>query len=135
MGTEATIRAVIKAYHKQDLEGVASLVSEHVCYRINAHSECGPYHADCHSREAFFEAVAPIRADWDIKRYELGDLIVSGTRGAAQIDIEMASRHSDDVFVGRLALFLTVKDGQVSEIVEYHDTAAAGTLRRLVAAE
>lgn len=135
MDTEATIRAVVDAYHRQDLDAVSALISDRVCYRINSHPDCGPYHADCNSKDAFFDAVAKILEDWDVRSYQIGDLIVAGNRGAAQIDIEMASRHSDYVFRGRLALFLTVSKGLVTEIVEYHDTAAAGTLRRGVEAE
>ncbi|MEL7164128.1 MAG: nuclear transport factor 2 family protein [Pseudomonadota bacterium] len=129
MTTEETIRAAVAAYGAQDLERVSALVADDVCYRINAHRETGPYHADCQSRDAFFAAVGTILEDWDVQRYALGDLIVAGDRGAAQIDIEMASRHRDFVFRGRLALFLRVTDGQLSEIVEYHDTAAAGLSR------
>ncbi len=68
--------------------------------------------------------------DWDVSSYTLADLIMSENRGAAQIDIKMTSLHDPKhVYNGRLALFLTVEDGQVSELQEYHDTAAASTAR------
>ncbi len=129
MDTEATIRTIIEAYNAQDLDRVASLLAEDMTYRINAHPECGPYHANCDCKATFFEAVGEILADWQVRSYVLADLIVSGDRGAAQINVEMDSRHAQTSFKSQLALFMTVRDGLVSEIVEYHDTAAAGRSR------
>lgn len=129
MDTETTIRSAIEAYDAKDMDRVAELVSDNVCYRINSQAATGPYRADCHDKEAFFAAVGEILADWNIVHYRIADLIVSGNRGAAQIDLRIASLHIDHGFDARLALFLTVEDGQLSEIVEYHDTWAVSTAR------
>ena len=130
MDTETTIRAVVKAYDAKDMDKVASFLADSICYKINSSGHTGPYTADCRSKEAFFVAVQAILDDWDICSYKLADLIVSGNRGAAQIAVEMVSLHDPKhSYAGRLALFLTVENGQVSELHEYHDTAAAGTAR------
>lgn len=130
MDTETTIRKAVEAYHRQDVEAVAALLSEDLTYRINARPETGRYCADCGCKADFFAAIQPILEDWEVAAYTLGDLIVAGDRGAAQIDIEMKSRHREGhLFVGRLALFLKVSAGKITEIVEYHDTATAKTAR------
>jgi len=131
MSTEDTIRQAIDAYDRGDADTVAALLHADVCYTINSNADLGPYHADCHSKAEFFNAVSAIQADWSIDSYKLGDLIVSGNRGAAQIQIQMTSHHSGRTTQTRLALFMTVEGGKLTEIHEYHDTANVGTARQM----
>lgn len=127
MTTEETIRSAIDAYDRHDIDAVNALIHDDVTYMINAHD--GPYRANCASRDEFWEAVHEILSDWDIASYKMSNLIVSGDQGAAEIDIEMKSRHTGHHMPARLALFLRVKDGQLTEIREYHDTLAVSTSR------
>lgn len=129
MTTEETIRAAVEAYDRGNSDRVAELVSSDVCYTINSHPDLGPYRADCRTRAEFFDAVSKIQADWNIDSYKIDDLIVNGNRGAAQIALTITSKHTGRSMDTRLALFLTVKDGQLSAIHEYHDTANAATAR------
>ena len=130
MSTEDTIRQAIEAYDRGDAEAVATLLHEDICYTINSNPALGPYHADCHCKAEFFAAVGAIQADWDINSYKLDDLIVSGTRGAAQIRLQITSRHTARRLQTRLALFMTVEGGKLTEIHEYHDTANVSTARQ-----
>ncbi len=125
MTTEDIIRTVIEAYDRGDKDAVDALVDDHVTYRINSHD--GPYRADCCSREEFWDAVGEILADWEVTSYKLADLIVSETKGAAQIDVEMTSRHTGRSVGTGLALFLEVRNGKLVYIHEYHDTRVAST--------
>ena len=130
MDTESTVRRVIEAYDRQDADAVGALLSDELRYRINARPETGRYCATTEGKADFFAAIQPILDDWEVASYKLGDLIVSGERAAAQVDLTLRSRHrADHVFVGNLALFLTVVEGKITEIVEYHDTASAKTAR------
>lgn len=130
METETVIRSVVTAYSTGDFDAVSALLADDLRYRINADAATGPYHADCDCKADFFEAVQVILDEWNVVSYTLADLIVSGDRGAAQIAIEMKSRHrTDHIYEGRLALFFRIACGQVAELVEYHDTAAAGMAR------
>ena len=130
MSTEDTIRQAIDAYDRGDADTVAALLDEEICYTINSNPDLGPYHANCHRKSEFFEAVGAIQADWNIDSYKLADLIVSGNRGAAQIQVQITSRHSKRTLLTRLALFMTVDGGRITEIHEYHDTANASTARQ-----
>ena len=124
MTTEETIRAAVEAYDAGDQNTVDALIDDNVTYRINSHD--GPYRADCRSKDEFWEAVGAILADWDIQSYKIHDLIVSGNKGAAQIRIEMISRHTGRPVQTGLALFLEVANDRLTEIHEYHDTRAIG---------
>ena len=129
MTTESTVRQAVEAYDAGDLEQVAALIAEDVHYKINSVPDCGPYLADCHCKTDFFDAVGNIRADWEIDSYKIADMIVQGDRAAVQIAIEMTSKHTGTPRSNGLALFLTVRDGQLSEIIEYHDTKLVATAR------
>lgn len=130
MSTKDTIRQAIEAYDRGDADTVAALLHEDICYTINSDPALGPYHANCHSKAEFFEAVGAIQADWNVDSYKLGDLFVSGNRGAAQIQLQMTSRHSGRTLQSRLALFMTVEGGKLTEIHEYQETANTSTARQ-----
>lgn len=129
MTTESTIRSAVEAYDRGDFETVSSLLSDTVCYTINAHPDHGPYRADCHSKAAFFDAVGPILSDWRMDSYKITDLVTSGSRGAARIAVAATSNHTGRTLQSGLALFFTVEDGLITAIHEYHDTAAVATAR------
>lgn len=129
MTTEDIIRAAVEAYDRGDSAAVAGFLAQDLHYTINANPEIGPYFADTRSTDQFFDAVASIRADWSIDSYKIADLIVSGDRGAAQIAVTITSRHTGRKVDSRLALFMKVRDGQLTEIHEYHDTANQASSR------
>lgn len=124
MDTEATIRAAVEAYSTGDEAGLDALLSDDLRYTINAQPEIGPFCADCDCKAEFYEAVGRILKDWEIGHYRIIDLIVSGDRGAAQIAHTATCRATGRQMDARIALFLTVKGGKLTEIHEYHDTAA-----------
>ena len=129
MTTEEIVRRAVEAYDNGDAEAVARYLHTDIRYCIHADAEIGPYCADCRGPEAFWQAVGKIQADWVIDSYRLKDLIVAGDRAATQIDLETTSRHTGVSRKTELALFWTIKDEQVIELHEYHDTAAAAQAR------
>ena len=129
MTTEEVVRKAIEAYHNGDADAVSGFIHADIRYCIHADTETGPYHADCLGLEAFWQAVGKIQADWVIDSYQLADLIVNGDRAATQIDLAITSRHTGTPRKSELALFWTIKNGQVVELHEYHDTAAAARSR------
>jgi uncharacterized protein len=135
MDTEATIRSAIEAYDAGDMERVDQFIADDVRYWINAQPDLGPYRADCHNKQEFFDVVKIIRDDWDILHFRIVDLIVAGDRGAVQIDIRVKSRHNTLAFDAHTALFLTVRNGQLCKISEYPDNKVVGMARDVIAAE
>lgn len=129
MTTEEVVRKAIQSYKSGDAEAVSSLLHGDIRYCIHANPETGPYCADCCGKNAFWETIARIQADWSIDDYRLTDIIVSDDRAATQISVKITSRHTGASRETELALFWTVKDDCVVELHEYHDTAAAALAR------
>ena len=129
MTTAETIRTAVEAYDRGDIETLSALLHDRICYTINADPEIGPYRANCHTKQEFFDAVGTIQADWNIDSYRIADLIVKGNRGAAQIRLQMTSQLTGRTKLSGLALFVTAEDGLMTEIHEYNGTALAGTAR------
>ncbi|WP_420414005.1 nuclear transport factor 2 family protein [Roseibium sp.] len=125
MTTEEIVRKAILSYNSGDADTISALLHDDVRYCIHANAETGPYCADCSGKNAFWETISRIQADWNIDEYRLTDIIVSGERAATQISLTITSRHTGVSRETELALFWTVKDGCIVELHEYHDTAAA----------
>ena len=123
MTTEEVVRKAIEAYHNGDADAVSGFIHADIRYCIHADTETGSYHADCLGLEAFWQAVGRIQADWVIDGFRLVDLILDGDRAATRIDTDITSRHTGTSRKTELALFWTIRDGQVVELHEYHDTA------------
>jgi len=124
METETVIRNAVDAYDQGKQDVLDALLSDDICYRIVSQPDTGPFVCDAAGKTAFYETVGAILSQWTITDYRIVDLIVSGGRAAAQITHCATHRVTGRKFDARIALFFRVEDGRITEIVEYHDTAA-----------
>ncbi|KRS13537.1 hypothetical protein XM53_06715 [Roseovarius atlanticus] len=124
MQTQDVIEQAVEAYAGGDAAALDALLTEDLRYRINGQPDCGKYTRDVAGKAAFYDAVGEILAWWEITGYRIVDLIVSGERAAAQVAHHAMHKETGRQFDTKLALFFAVKDGQITEIAEYHDTAA-----------
>ncbi len=124
MRTQDVIEKAVEAYAGANTAAMDALLAEDLCYRINGQPDCGTFTCDVTGKPAFYDAVGAILERWEITGYRIVDLIVSGERAAAQVAHHATHNETGRQFDTRLALFFVVTDGQITEIVEYHDTAA-----------
>ncbi len=124
MQTQDVIEQAVEAYAGGDAPALDALSAEDLRYRINGQPECGTFTCDVAGKAAFYGAVGEILARWEITGYRMVDLIVSGERAAAQVAHGATHKETGRQFDTRLALFFAVRDSRITEIVEYHDTAA-----------
>ncbi|WP_420557666.1 nuclear transport factor 2 family protein [Roseovarius sp.] len=124
MQTQEVIEKAVEAYAGGDTAALDALLDEDLRYRINGQPDCGKFTCDVTGKAAFYDAVGGILARWEITGYQIVDLIVSGERAAAQVAHGATHKETGRQFETRLALFLAVRDGRITEIVEYHDSAA-----------
>ncbi|MGK7654664.1 nuclear transport factor 2 family protein [Roseovarius sp. B08] len=124
MRTEEIIEKAVTAYSSGDTGALDAFLADNLCYWINGQPECGKFTCDVTGKPAFSDAVGAILERWDISDYRIVDLIVSGDLAAAQVAHGATHKQTGRQFDTRLALFFAVRDGQITEIVEYHDTAA-----------
>ncbi|WP_428514266.1 nuclear transport factor 2 family protein [Roseovarius sp.] len=124
MQTQDVIEKAVEAYAGGDTAALDALLAEDLRYRINGQPDCGKFTCDVSGKAAFYNTVGEILARWEITGYRMVDLIVSGERAAAQVAHGATHKGTGRQFDTRLALFFAVRDGQITEIVEYHDTAA-----------
>lgn len=122
MSTEDTVRNIVRAYNDRDLDAVLALCHDDVHYHQNTRAECAPYRRDCRGKEAMVEALGEIAEHWEFRHFEIADLVVSGDCAASQNRIGLIRKSTGEEVDTMSALFWTVRDGRVAEIVEYYDT-------------
>lgn len=128
MTTEQIVRDAVAAYASQDMERVLACMTDDIVYTIEASAAHGPYCAACNGKEEFVGVIGQIVGDYAVEKFELADIIVDGNRAATRVNATLRNRNTDTLVVGQSAIFWTVRDGLVSEVREFHDTAqlAAG---------
>ena len=128
MTTEQIIRDAVFAYASQDIDRVLACLTDDIVYTIEASEPLGPYRANCADKEGFVQVIGQIVGDYVVEKFELADILVDGDRAATRIDVTLRNRITGTLVVGQNAIFWTVRDGLVSEVREFHDTAqlAAG---------
>ncbi|MEL6234403.1 MAG: nuclear transport factor 2 family protein [Pseudomonadota bacterium] len=124
MNSEDVVRGVIESYKSRDLNDVLSRFSEDVHYSMNAVPGAADYAIDTRSKAEMAQMLTRISEEWTIEAYEITDLIAQADRVATQSRIQYRRRGTERVVTSMLAHFWAVKDGLVTEIVEYHDTLA-----------
>ena len=129
MTTEETIRSVVEAYSRGDVDAVNGYLHDNVRYCILTNPDTSPFKADCAGRGGFWSAVQKIQDELVIDRYELEDIIVSGDRAATHITVGATNRVSGKSAHAGMAIFWTVKDGRITDIHEIHDTGMVLALR------
>ena len=129
MSTEQTVRELVEAYDAGNNDRVTERLHDDLRYCIHGNKELACFHADTSCKAEFFDVVAKIQADWRIDSYKLTNLVVEGERAAAQIAVTATSQHTGKSMDTDVALFLTLKDGLVKELHEYHDTMMAARAR------
>lgn len=129
MTPEQVMRAATDAYERIDAEGVARFIAEDIRYRIHGADGKSPFKCDVKGAHAFWDAVANIHADWEVRQYKMVDLITNGERIAARVNVEVVSHHTGRSHFSQIALIGTVRNGQIAELNEYHDTALLASAR------
>lgn len=123
MPTESIVRAVCDAYQSKNIDDLLGLCTDEICYRQYSASDRAPYRADCTGKPAFVAALSDIGRDWDLQSFRIADIVVSGNRAATQCEAQFKRTTTGADMRTRNALFWTVKDGLVTEITEFYDTA------------
>jgi ketosteroid isomerase-like protein len=129
MDTETVIRKAVAAYAASDIETVLGLCTDDIHYCIQSTPECGPYCADCRGKAAFVDALSKYVEDWTFGAFELEDLILSGNRAATRQRVDFINRRTGAQLQTLNALFWTVEDGKITEILEFQDTATIAAAR------
>jgi ketosteroid isomerase-like protein len=134
MTTEETIRAAIGAWTAGDLDAALDLCAEDAGYRIVAVPDLGAFQADCHDRDEFRATLVALLSEFEMLRYDLVEVIASGERAATRVDLRMRHRQTGRMVDTQLAGFWTVRDGKITSLDEWHDTAQVAQARAVAAA-
>lgn len=130
MTTEETIRAAIGAYSAGDLDGALAFCADDVCFCTQTAPGHGGWELDCTGREAFRAGLTELLTEFEMQKYELVELITSGSRAASRQNVTMTHRATGRVVDSQIADFWTVENGRITDIREFADTALIVAARR-----
>ncbi|MBA3446199.1 MAG: nuclear transport factor 2 family protein [Pseudaminobacter sp.] len=128
-----TIQNVYKAYGAGDIEGALSYCADDVCFRWVAEPELMAYAGECNGKAAFLERLNALHKDYEYHSFRPIEIIDGGDRLAAQVEMELTRRDNGKKFVLHAAEFWTVRNGAVTHMVEYYDTAKIAEMNKPVA--
>jgi ketosteroid isomerase-like protein len=119
MTTERVAKALFHGLATQDFESVRSLFSPHAVQNIYAlRREC-PVSGRFEGAEAIRAALARAGEAWSLRRLDLDELVVDGTRAAMHLSIDAVDTQGQRPVHSEAAYFLTVVDGRITELDVY----------------
>ncbi len=127
------VENLYKAYAAGDIEGALSYCADDVCFSWVADPELMPYGGGCNCKADFLERLMGLHKDYEYHSYRPLEVFGAGERVAAQIEIELTRRDNGKRFKMLCADFWTVRNGVVTEMVEYYDTAMIAEMDKPVA--
>ena len=128
METREVITEVYDRYSRGDLARTLELVDDNICYRWVAHGDHAQFSGTCDCRDTMMARLEELLGVWQPEKFEPTDLLVDGDRAASRVRIRYHARANGNVLESELAHFWTVRDGKVTELVEFYDTAHAEAL-------
>ena len=135
MTTENVIRAALEAYARGDLDGALSHCAEDMCFKTQAAPGNGGWEVDCHSLAEFRAALLDLSGEFEFEHYGLVEIIVSGERAATRQDVRARHRETGHPLNTQISGFWTVRDGKITNLQEFADTAMVVAAKRAVPAE
>ncbi|OBQ70082.1 nuclear transport factor 2 family protein [Mesorhizobium erdmanii] len=121
------VKNLYEAYAKRDIAGALAHCSDDVVFRWVAEPQA-PFIAAGNGKEEFLARLVALDRDFEYRSFVPVDLVDGGDKIAAQVEIHLTRRTTGQELVMRTADFWTVRDGKITEMVEYYDTALAAAV-------
>lgn len=123
MTAKDVVSSVFKAYADRDLDAVLSHFADDACFHWRADPGQIPFAGPCHGKASIAERLRGLAEQFEFDAYEPELLIGEGDRAASVINVKLTRRADGAKIALQAGQFWTVKDGKVSELVEFYDTA------------
>ncbi len=118
------ITRIYPAYARREIEAGLDHFHDGVCFVWNIDRSALPDGSVCHGKPAFVDRLQQLAADWQFDRYEFVDAFSEGDRAASRVALEVTSRRTGKTGVTELGHYWTFRDGKVSKLIEFFDTAS-----------
>ncbi|RAZ89576.1 nuclear transport factor 2 family protein [Mesorhizobium hawassense] len=122
------VNSFYERYANRDIQGALANCANDVEFRWVADPKHSHYAGVTRGKQEFLGRLMALNDDFEYRRYVPIDIIHSGDKVAAQVEIHLTRRTTGQEVVIRTANFWTIRGGQIVEAVEYYDTALAASV-------
>jgi len=117
------IKEICARHSAHDVDGALALCHDDVSFLWVATTAANPHSGTFSGREAFKAQLNGLHEAFEYNAYRPVDFVASGDRVASRAEIDLTHRASGRRFTVPVADFWTIRDGKVTELIEYYDTA------------
>jgi ketosteroid isomerase-like protein len=125
---EALVRRVLDARLAGRIDDITACLTPDVALRFPGSAGSGDIERSSHSRDAVRAHLAQLIDVWRWTGWEIESILVDGPRAAVHVRQSLVHAPSGTAMTCEVLDLVTVRDGLVSEFVEFVDTAAVGAL-------
>ncbi|MFI0842458.1 nuclear transport factor 2 family protein [Mesorhizobium sp. IMUNJ 23232] len=133
MNAVDTVKKIYELYAAGDLEGTMNLCAPDVRFVWKADPGFTRFCGTQAGLEQFRRRLDHLHEVFDYNSFRVVSIFGDGERVAAETEIEMTHKGSNKRMRLENAHFWTVKDGKVTELTEYYDTALVADADRAAA--
>lgn len=119
------------AYARGDYDTFLSLLADDVAYALYLDPADLPFAGETHGKGPFMERVAEMHAAYEYVLFRPFKFRGRGSTVHNQVEFIYRHKASGHVLDGRFRCVVTVRDGLISRIEEYHDAARVKAFLRL----
>lgn len=129
----AVAASFLACWSVQDVEMTLQHVDESVVYALYISETALPFGGETRGKANCRDVLYAILADFDHLKYEPAIVGVKGDVVRARVEIAYRHRQTGGMLTGSKRLLITVKNGLIVRVEEYHDAAMVEAFMRLTA--
>jgi ketosteroid isomerase-like protein len=115
-------------YARRDIDAVMECFGEDAVFHWNADAEPSRYCGSCRGKAAIRGRLLSLAGDFEYLAFRPINLIDSGDRVAAEVEMRLRRTTTGEEYVLRSAHFWIVRDDKVVSLTEYYDTALVASM-------
>jgi ketosteroid isomerase-like protein len=123
MDTRLAITQLYRHYENGDVEKILAALPDDFVFEFTSDPSTAREAGMCRSKDELVQHLSTIAKDFQFNGYHATNILVDGSRAAAQIEVDLTSKATGRRFSTTLAHFWSFEDGIPVHLVEYMDSA------------
>lgn len=115
MTTQEVMHELYGALAAQDMDRATALFADDITHRVFTSPKGAPFNGLFEGAAAASEQFRTVDAGWRIRRMDVRDLVVDGSRAACTVSVDAVGRDGQRPITTEATHFVTVKDGRITE--------------------
>lgn len=123
MNVRTVLEQLYQDYENRNIEAALAALPDDFCFEWPLDPRGLRFAGVCNGKAEFLQKLMELDQCFEFRRYQMTSLVVDGDRAAAELEVELVSRHSGETLPMRAAHMWTFRHGTPARLVEYLDSA------------